>query len=416
MVANRRWRARWTAGVLAGVLLTGAALSTPGPPAQAHPAQDDWQILELGNPVSDTPPAAAIGAVAVTTDRIGTQVPYLFSVLAGQVFMSYPYAGRWQWAKTGPPSASVAADLPIGVVVGQPLTGEPERPYVFVRGTDGHLWVCTLVGVDWVWSDLGTPPGGDIAATIGVVAVHDGTGLAGRPYAFVTGSDGNLWLNWWTGRDWRWDNRGTPPVTRFNPYYARVGVTANQPSVGGPEQPQAFLLDVRGDLWRHGWDGSTWRWTNHGQPGPTVDWPHGLGVVDLPDPATRTGRVTAYTAYGAQVFAFDLRGDTGGWTPQGTVTGTRWVDPVGVVAARESRLGAPVPRVYLAQLDAAGPVWRGGTDPTWTPIRGTSVQSAGGWDTGASVVIDNPLSVAQTTYVFYWAGRHNWLTVAWSTG
>ena len=64
--------------------------------------------------------------------------------------------------------------------------------------------------------------------------------------------------------------------------------------------------------------------------------------------------VAAYTAYGAQVFAFDLRGDTGRWTSQGLVTGTRWVDPVGVVAARVNRLGPPVPRVYVAQLDAAG--------------------------------------------------------------
>ncbi len=97
-------------------------------------------------------------------------MPYLFSILAGEIFMTYRYDGRWQWAKTGPPSGRVAAELPIGVVVGQPLNGQAERPYVFVRGTDGHLWVCSLVGVDWVWTDLGTPPGGDIVAAVGAVA------------------------------------------------------------------------------------------------------------------------------------------------------------------------------------------------------------------------------------------------------
>ncbi|MDG4829337.1 hypothetical protein O7627_08460 [Solwaraspora sp. WMMD1047] len=408
-MAIRRRGSRWTAGLLVGALLTGA----PGAPVRAAD-QADWQVVELGNPVDGSPPAAAIGAVAVTTDRIGSQVPYLFSVLAGQVFMAYRYDGRWQWAKTGPPSQTVAAELPVGVVVGQPVSGEPERAYVFVRGTDGHLWVCTLVGVDWFWTDLGTPPGGDIAAAVGVVAVHDGPGLAGRPYVFVTDSNGNLWLNWWTGRGWRWDDRGTPPTSVVNPYYARVGVAAGQPSAGGPEHPQAFLLDVRGDLWRHGWDGSAWRWTNHGRPVPFVDRPHGLGAVALPDPANLTNQVVAYTAYGAQVYAFELSGDAGRWTPRGTVTGTSWVDPVGVVAARENRIVPAVPRVFVAQLDAAGPIWQGGTDQTWTPIRGTSVQSAGGRDTGDTVVVDDPLSVAQITYVFYWAGRHNNLTVAWS--
>ncbi|NGM14066.1 hypothetical protein [Verrucosispora sioxanthis] len=396
------------------MLLTALALSGAVAPARA--AQTDWQILELGNPVPGAPAGVAVGAVAVQTDQADTRVPYLFSILAGEIFMTYRYDGRWQWAKTGPPSGRVAAELPIGVVVGQPLNGQAERPYVFVRGTDGHLWVCSLVGVDWVWTDLGTPPGGDIVAAVGAVAVHDGQGLAGRPYVFVTGADGKLWLTWWTGRDWHWDDRGTPPGAVVNPYYARVGVTVRQPSPGGPEHPQAFLLDVRGDLWRHGWDGSAWRWTNHGRPVPTVAWPHGLGVVDLPDPRTRTSHVAAYTAYGAQVFAFDLYGDTGGWTPQGVVTGTQWVDPVGVVAVRENRVGPAVPRVHVAQLDAVGPIWQGGTGQTWTPIRGTSVQSAGGRDTGDSVVIDSPSTADQTTYVFFWAGKRNNLTVAWSTG
>jgi hypothetical protein len=53
----------------------------------------------------------------------------------------------------------------------------------------------------------------------------------------------------------------------------------------------------------------------------------------------------------------------------------------------------------VGQLDEAGPIWRGGTGQTWTPIRGTSVQSAGGRDTGDTVVIDSPLTTGQTTYV-----------------
>lgn len=74
------------------------------------------------------------------------------------------------------------------------------------------------------------------------------------------------------------------------------------------------------------------------------------------------------------------------------------------------------PRVHVAQLDVAGPIWQGGDGQTWSPIRRTSVQSAGGLDAGDTVVIDSPLTTGRTTYVFYWAGKRNVLTVAWSAG
>jgi hypothetical protein len=31
-----------------------------------------------------------------------------------------------------------------------------------------------------------------------------------RPYAFVIGSDGQLWVNWWDGAAWHWADQGTP--------------------------------------------------------------------------------------------------------------------------------------------------------------------------------------------------------------
>jgi len=32
----------------------------------------------------------------------------------------------------------------------------------------------------------------------------------GRPYVFIEGSDGNLWVNWWSGSAWNWANQGQP--------------------------------------------------------------------------------------------------------------------------------------------------------------------------------------------------------------
>jgi hypothetical protein len=49
----------------------------------------------------------------------------------------------------------------------------------------------------WHWFNQGKPAGGNITGAVGVLTVMDGPQAAQRPYAFVRGSDGNLWVNWW---------------------------------------------------------------------------------------------------------------------------------------------------------------------------------------------------------------------------
>jgi hypothetical protein len=51
-------------------------------------------------------------------------------------------------------------------------------------------------------TDVQAQPKVSISFTIGAVAVA-GT----RPYAFVRGGDGNLWVNWWSGSTWNWTNQ-----------------------------------------------------------------------------------------------------------------------------------------------------------------------------------------------------------------
>jgi hypothetical protein len=85
------------------------------------------------------------------------------------------------------------------------ITVDGGRPYVFVKGNDGNLWVNWWSGKAWGWSNQGTPSGVSLASSMGAITV-DG----GRPYVFVKGSDGNLWVNWWSGSAWNWANQNTP--------------------------------------------------------------------------------------------------------------------------------------------------------------------------------------------------------------
>lgn len=53
------------------------------------------------------------------------------------------------------------------------------------------------------------------ATIVGNQAVTDSIGVVtvegNRPYVFVKGSDGNFWVNWWTGSEWEWLKLGGPP-------------------------------------------------------------------------------------------------------------------------------------------------------------------------------------------------------------
>jgi hypothetical protein len=64
-------------------------------------------------------------------------------------------------------------------------------------------------GSAWSWSNQGTPSGVRLDSPMGAITV-DG----GRPYVFVEGGDGNLWLNWWSGSAWSWSNQGAPEDAR----------------------------------------------------------------------------------------------------------------------------------------------------------------------------------------------------------
>ena len=53
------------------------------------------------------------------------------------------------------------------------------------------------------------PTGSTIGPTVGAVTVMDTPSSAPRPYVFVRGSDEHLWVNWWDGR------RGSGPIMEF---------------------------------------------------------------------------------------------------------------------------------------------------------------------------------------------------------
>src|SRR5262245_45653115 len=76
------------------------------------------------------------------------------------------------------------------------------------------IWTLGLITalpmfLNWHWADQGAPPAG-VYSGVGTVTVMDTPASAQRPYAFVRGGDGNLWVNWWSGSQWAWADQGAP--------------------------------------------------------------------------------------------------------------------------------------------------------------------------------------------------------------
>ena len=157
----------------------------------------------------------------------------------------------WKWANQSKP-AGVTISGPVGVLTMMDTPTSAQRPYVFVRGSDGNLWVNWWNGSVWNWANQGNPPGvATIGGPVGVLTMMDTPTSAQRPYVFVQGSDGNLWVNWWNGSVWSWANQGNPPGAAT--VSGSVGVLTMMDTPASAQRPYAFVQGSDGNLWVNWW-------------------------------------------------------------------------------------------------------------------------------------------------------------------
>src|SRR5262249_56698362 len=94
---------------------------------------------------------------------------------------------EWNWSDQGMPAGHTVDDA-VGTISYQDCSYEAEDG---IRGWSvTGLQTCAHP----IWSDQGAPPGEIVGDAVGAISYQD------RPYVFVRGSDGHLWVNWWTGK------------------------------------------------------------------------------------------------------------------------------------------------------------------------------------------------------------------------
>ncbi len=229
----------------------------------------------------------AVGVLTVADRPWAEQRPHVFVKGNDQNLWVNSWDGtQWHWTNQGRPFGSIFVDFGIGVLSVKDNPSGSERPHAFVAGTDRNLWANWWDGAQWNWENHGRPPGVLHFGPVGVLTVMDSPGSAQRPHVFVRGSDGNLWVNWWDGTQWNWMNQGRPGNGGIA---GPVGVITVKDTPTSPQRAHVFVQTNDGDLSVNWWDGTQWHWTNQGRPpGQTINGPAAvLTVVEAPTDAQR---------------------------------------------------------------------------------------------------------------------------------
>ncbi|WP_328418422.1 hypothetical protein OG470_32470 [Micromonospora sp. NBC_00389] len=204
--------------------------------------------------------------------------------------------GAQPWNHHGRPAAAVTSKAGVGVFA---VAGaSPPATWVFVVGSDGHLWAWTVDAAGSSWVDHGAPtPGTSIECGVAPIAV----GAAEVPTVHVLADDGRIWMRSRSGPEWCWTDVGAPQGRQI---FGFVGAEVLAAAAG--QLPVAVVVTDNGHLWISLPDGASFRWRDLGTPTPTEKISAGIGV-GVVTPAT-----VDIVAVGLSRQVWTVR-----WTPDG---------------------------------------------------------------------------------------------------
>jgi hypothetical protein len=236
-----------------------------------------WNWADRGTPPATT---LAAGQPSVLSYFDGThQSIYAFAI--GNDNSLYANSGdgsTWNWQSLGQPSgvgvSSVANFRPTALTIPPDAAKEI---YVFVIGTNGHLFACYSPsgGIGWTWEDLGVPPGTGIqsffqnALRVGIESKS--AAFTWPVFVFAVGDDFNLYMtsssdaSLGPSATWNWQPLGQPPGRGLLGLNGAVASTEVEASLAA-YQMYIFASDFDSDLHTIRWNGSTWTWFDQNGP------------------------------------------------------------------------------------------------------------------------------------------------------
>lgn len=288
-----------------------------------------------------------IGATTYQDDSQSQRIyAFVWDYPNGLLHVNYGDGAQWQWSPQGAPPATPVNSGP-GVITYKE-DAKPQRIYAFVSSGNGHLYVNYWDGVQWQWSDRGTPPGTALSngSNPGVVTYREGAEPQ-RIYAFVNGNNGRLYTHYWNGTKWAWSDRGKPSNVVLGLY---PGVITYQE--GGKQRIYAFVKANDGNLYAHYWNGSKWNWSPQGAPtGTTVT--SAPGVITYKEGA-QPQRIYAFVVCAdGHLHVNYWDGSQWSWSDRGTPQGTT-ISSLSAPAPITYKDGAQPQRIYTFVVGTNG--------------------------------------------------------------
>lgn len=233
-----------------------------------------WNWINLGQ---GGPPLASNPAVINYPGSDGVLHENVFVLASdGDLYIDVYDGGTWTWANLGHGGVPLSGTP---AVINYPASDGTQHENVFLVGSDGNLYVDVYDGNRWTWANLGNA-GVPLTGSPAVMNYASSDGVL-YEHVFLQGSDGNLYLNAYSGSGWAWVNLGNGGVP-----LSGTPVVITYPGSDGVQHENVFLLGSDGNLYLDYYDGHGWTWVNLGNPGvplsgsPTVmNYPGSNGAL-----------------------------------------------------------------------------------------------------------------------------------------
>jgi hypothetical protein len=216
----------------------------------------------------------------------------VFAESGGHLYRDTYDGSSWTWHSQG---VSNVCSIP-SVVTLRRNSANQQSINAFYMGCDGHMWrnYSEDGGSTYANQDHGAAPGSTVGVPSGV-AWHEA--FVDAFYTFVVGSNGHLYLNYYThSLGWQWSDVSPPSgVTLTVGTYDSYSVsTTSYRESSGSQRVHAFVYGTNGHLYDYNLSSGSWSWSDLGTPGVSVIG--GLQSTSYLEPGASsvTGRVTVF--------------------------------------------------------------------------------------------------------------------------
>lgn len=235
----------------------------------------NWNWADQGFP-SGGPYFNHLTAITYLSARAQRQI-YVFAEPSSSLGLvaNYWNGFSWHWTDQGSPQGTNGVSLPTAITYLD--SAGIQRIYVFADGwyssdSSQHLVVNYWDGHQWYWADQGKSDSDSLVTNAPTAITYVDAAAARRIYAFAMGNKTSGWtvttglyLNYWDGAGWHWNDQGDPPGQNL-----LAGADSNTSAItfldaAARQEIYCFAVEIyTNHLVVNYWNGSKWLWSDHG--------------------------------------------------------------------------------------------------------------------------------------------------------